>query len=350
MKIIQMFFSGVLLVGICAQSPADGKTLEVVTTLPDYAVIARAIGGDRINVRAIVKGEQDAHFIRPKPSFIDMVRGADVLIDTGLDLEMWLPTVVDKAGNNRVRSGQDGYVAASKGMHMLEKPQVMSRAEGGLHVYGNPHVTCSPINMRVAARNITAGLVKNDPVGKAEYEKRLAGFIREMDEKLFGKELVDILGGDTLCDLAEEGKLMAFLEQHKLKDKSLIEYLGGWMKQMLPLRRTAIVTYHKNWVYFVDLFGMEEAGTVEPKPGIPPSPRHVLDLTQMMKTRKIGIILAANYFDEHKIQSVADKVGAEAVIVPLFVGGQEGINDYFELVDLWVNSLLKASKKQGLIK
>jgi ABC-type Zn uptake system ZnuABC Zn-binding protein ZnuA len=233
---------------------------------------------------------------------------------------------------------------------MLEKPQVMSRAEGGLHVYGNPHVTCTPINMRVAARNIAAGLIKNDPEGKAQYEERVNEFVNKMDEKLFGKELVEMLGGDILCDLAAKGKLVPFLEQQKFKGKALIDYLGGWTRQMLPLRGTPIVTYHKNWVYFVTLFGLEEAGTVEPKPGIPPSPRHVLELTKMMKDRKIKIILAANYFDEHKIRTVAEKVAAEPVIVPLYVGGQKGVDDYFELTDLWVTSLLKAARKQGLIE
>jgi len=349
MKMNRILLIGVVLIGMTAHCLAE-KPLRVVTTLPDYAVIAKAIGGDRVDVRAIVKGEQDAHFIRPKPSFVDMVRKADVLLDTGLDLEMWLPTVVDKAGNKQVRSGQNGYVAVSKDMYMLEKPKVMSRSEGGLHVYGNPHVTCSPANIRVAARNITAGLIKNDPAGKAHYGKGLQKFIRKMDEKLFGKDLVDILGGDILCNLAAKGKLIPFLEEQKLKGTALIERLGGWSKQMFPLRGTPIVTYHKNWVYFVTLFGLEEAGTVEPKPGIPPSPKHVLGLTDMMKERKIKIILAANYFDEHKIHTVADKVGAEPVIVPLYVGGQEGIDDYFELTDLWVNSLLRAARKQGLIK
>ena len=344
-SLVVLFFAGMLM-----ESQAVEQPLKVVTTLSDYAVIAKAIGGDRVNVQAIVKGEQDAHFIRPKPSFVDMVRAADVLIDTGLDLEMWLPTVIDKAGNNRVRSGQSGYVAVSRGMQMLEKPQVMSRSEGGLHVYGNPHVTCSPINMRVAARNIAAGLIKNDPSGKAEYEEGLKAFLLEMDERMFGKALVQILGGDILCNLAVEEKLIPFLEKKKIKNKPLIDYLGGWLKQALPLRETEIVTYHKNWVYFVKLFGLKEAGTVEPKPGIPPSPKHVLELTGMMKKRHIKIILAANYFDEHKIRTVAAKVGAEPVIVPLYVGGGEGVGDYFELVDCWVSSLVDAAKKQGIMQ
>lgn len=349
MKTTRLVTTAAMLVGIGAVCRAE-KPLRVVTTLPDYAVIAKAIGGDRVDVRAIVKGEQDAHFIRPKPSFVDMVREADVLIDTGLDLEMWLPTVIDKAGNKRVRSGQKGYIAAAKDMYMLEKPHVMSRAEGGLHVYGNPHVTCSPINMRVAARNISTGLKANDPAGDAHYEKGLKSFTRTMDEKLFGKQLIDILGGDTLSLLAAKGKLIPFLEQHRFNGKPLTECAGGWVKDMLPLHGTPIVTYHKNWVYFVTLFGLDEAGTVEPKPGIPPSPKHVLGLTSMMKERGIKIILAANYFDEHKIRTVAARVGAVPVIVPLYVGGQEGVDDYFQLVDLWVHSLLKTARKQGLLK
>ncbi len=323
--------------------------LSVVTTLPDYAAIAKALGAERITATHIVEGDQDAHFIRPKPSFVNMVRHADVLIATGLDLELWLSTVVDKSGNGRVRSGQVGYVAAAQGMPLLEKPASLSRAEGGVHIYGNPHVTCGPIQMRYAARNIATGLIKNDPEGKELYERNLATFIEEIDERLFGKALVDLLGGDTLCTLAEKGTLMSFLEGQELDGRPLTESLGGWLKAMLPLRGTPIVTYHKNWVYFLKLFGMEEAGTVEPKPGIPPSPRHVTQLVEMMRARSIRIILAANYFDEQKIETVASRVGAEAVIVPLYVGGTPGVEDYLQLVDLWTGRLLDAAKAKGLI-
>jgi ABC-type Zn uptake system ZnuABC Zn-binding protein ZnuA len=318
--------------------------LRVVTTLPDYAWFAEKIGGDRVDVKAIVRGEQDAHYIRPKPSFVAMVRKADVLIDTGLDLEMWLPTVVDKSGNTHVRSGQPGYVSASKGVRLLDKPKSISRIEGGVHIYGNPHITCSPLNMRIVARNIAAGLIRNDPAGKAYYNEHCDKVIREMDEHLFGKELVDMLGGDTLAALADKGKLMGFLQEKKYKGKPLSDYLGGWMKQMLPLRGKPIVTYHAAWLYFTNLFGLEEAGTVEPKPGIPPSPRHVLELTRMMRERNISILLAANYFDEQKIDMVASRVNARAVIVPVYVGGAAGTDSYFDLVSLWVDKLVQAAR------
>ena len=333
----------------CAPAEADSGKLNVVTTLTDYADIARAIGGDRVIVKSIVFGTQDAHFIRPKPSFVNMVRKADVLISTGLDLELWLPTVVNKSGNARVRSGQKGFVAAAQGMHLLEKRKMLSREQGGVHVYGNPHVTCSPLNMKVAARNIAAGLINNDPQGRDIYETNLKAWLSEIDERLFGRYLVQAIGGDTLCALAEKGTLIDFLEKKEFQGEPLIAHLSGWMKSMLPLRGKEIVTYHKNWIYFVKLFGLQNKGTIEPKPGIPPTPRHVAELVDMMRVQDIRVILAANYFDEHKIKTVADRVNAEAVIVPLYVGGKPGIVDYFQLVDEWVESLLSASRSKGLI-
>jgi len=341
--------AALVLVGLtCANAGAD--KLRVVTTLPDYADFAKIIGGDRVTVSYIVRGDQDAHFIRPKPSFAQMVRQADVLIDTGLDLETWLPTVVDTSGNRKVRSGQSGYVSASYGMRLLEKPKQLSRSEGGLHIYGNPHVTASPVMMKIAARNITAGLVKNDPGGKQIYTANLEKLENELDRRMFGSQLVSTVGGETLCSLAEQGKLVPFLKSKKHKGKPMIELLGGWMGRMAPLYGTEIVTYHKSWVYFCRLFGLKEVDTVEPKPGIPPSAKHVAELINMMRERKIRILLAENYFPHNEIRSVAEKVGAQAVIVPIYVGGASGTDTYFELVDHWIDSLLEAGKRAGLVK
>ena len=338
------------LVAVACAACVHAAPMDVVTTLPDYASFARAIGGQYVSAAAIVEGDQDAHFIRPKPSFVEMVRKARVLIATGLDLELWLPTVVDKSGNSNVRSGQAGYVAAAQGMRLLEVPSVLSRSEGDLHIYGNPHVTTSPVNMKIAARNIAYGLIKGDPAHKDVYLKNMKALQDRLDASLFGDRLVAILGGDTLCKLAEQGKLMSFLQQQKYQGKPLLSYLGGWMQQMMPLRGTPIVTYHKSWVYFLDLFGMTEAGTVEPKPGIPPSAKHVAELIDLMRNRHIKIILAENYFDEHEVRTVANKVGAQAVIVPVYVGGAPGTDDYFRLVSYWVDHLLAAGRKAGIVK
>jgi len=342
-------FSLVLLATVLA-NPCLSSGLDVVTTLPDYAVVTRAVAGDRVTVTAIVRGDQDAHFIRPKPSFVSMVRSADLLVDTGLDLEMWVPTVVDKSGNDAVRSGQSGYVATAQGMKLMEIPRVMSRSEGDVHIYGNPHITTNPCNMKLVARNIAAGLIKNDPEGEEYYQANLQQFENEIDTRLFGEDLVQILGGPTLCDLTRNNKLIPFLEIQEFRGKPLLDYLGGWMKEMLPLRGTALVTYHKNWVYFLALFGIEEAGTVEPKPGIPPSTKHVADLVELMKERNIRIILAANYFDAEKVRNVAARVDGVPVIVPLYVGGTPDVEDYFVLFDFWVKSVLDAAMEVGLVQ
>jgi zinc/manganese transport system substrate-binding protein len=320
--------------------------LQVVTTLSDYAVLARMIGGERVAVDSIVHSVQDPHHIRPKPSFVNIVMKADVLIATGLDLELWLPTVVNSSGNKHVRSGEVGYVAVSQGVNLVEKPKVLSQIEGDVHVFGNPHITTSPINTKQVAWNIATGLIKNDQQGKAYYEANLKELHDELDKCLFGEELVKLLGGDTLCRMAEKGNLIEFLQENQLQGKPLIDKLGGWMGKMLPLRGTPVVVYHKNWSYFLKLFGLEEAATIESKPGIPPSAKHV---TNLVHDDNIRIILAANYFDEHKVRTIADRTGAEAVIVPLFVGGVPGTETYVQLVDYWINGLLKAAQKTGLV-
>jgi ABC-type Zn uptake system ZnuABC Zn-binding protein ZnuA len=338
----------ILLLAVVTGGPsavAGEEKLEVVTTLPDYAWLAERIGGDRVRVRHIVRGDQDAHFIRPKPSFITMVQEADLLVATGLDLELWLPTVVDRSGNRAVRSGMDGYVAASQGMTLLEKPGTLSRIEGGLHIHGNPHVTSSPIQIAVAARNIATGLARNDPEGRELFMRNFEKIRDDLDRRLYGERLVSLLGRETLTKLAKTDKLVPFVTKHSYRGKKLSEYAGGWLGKMLPLAGTPIVTYHKNWVYFLTIFGIEDAGTVEPKPGIPPSPKHVSDLIETMRKRRIGIMLAANYFDEHKVRTIAERVGAVPVIVPMYVGGAPGTETYPKLFDRWVESLVAASAK-----
>lgn len=318
------------------------KPIRVVTTLSDYAALTKIVGGERVTVEHIVHGVQDPHRIRPKPSFITMIKQADVLIATGLDLEMWLPTVVDKSGNRRVRSGEIGFVGVAEGIELAEKPTIISQSEGDVHVFGNPHITTSPINAIQVAKNICVGLTKNDPDNREYYEKNFNSLRAEIQNRLFGEELVKTLGGDTLCTLAAKGQVIKFLEENKLQGKPLLDKLGGWMKKMMPLRGTAVVVYHKDWSYLLRLFGLEEAGDVEPKPGIPPSLKHVTTLIDLMQQRHIRLIIAANYFDEQKTNSIAEKTGAKAVILPLFVGGAPGIDNYCQLVDHWTDALLKA--------
>ncbi len=323
-------------------SPSALARVKVVATTTTYASLAEEIGGDKVEVFSIAAADQDVHFVRPKPSFAPKLAQAGLLITTGMDLELWLPSLIDKAGNAKVREGQVGYVAVADGIEKLEIPATADRSSGGVHIYGNPHLVTDPLNVRKMAENITIGLVKVDPESRTYYEGRLKAFRARLDEALFGAALVKAMGASTLLRLAESGNLVSFLEGRKIKGRPMSELLGGWMKKALPLRGCKIVTYHKNWVYFARTFGLEIVGEVEPKPAIPPSPKHVEEVINLMRSLDVRVVLAASYFDESKINRICTAVDARAVIAPLYVGGTPGTGDYFLLVDHWLDGLLDA--------
>ncbi len=339
----------VLAVALCvpAASGATSSTgkIQVVTTLQDYAAIASEIGGDRIEARAIVPGNADPHFIKPKPSYALMLRDADLFVSTGLDLELWAPVLVNKSGNRRIVDGGPGYVAAAQGIELLQKPTSLDRSGGDIHIYGNPHIQTSPINAMTIARNIATGLCKVDPGGCGTYRRNLAEFNHRLARRLYGDGLVELLGVEVLNPLAAKGRLIPFLEEHGLMDR-----LGGWLREGLPFRGRKIVCYHKNWVYFTTLFGLDVADYVEVKPGIPPTARHVADLIRKIKAEKIRVLLAANYFERRKPQMIADRTGIIPVIVPTSVHGEPGVDSYFDLIDTWVGRLRDAFARAGVLE
>jgi ABC-type Zn uptake system ZnuABC Zn-binding protein ZnuA len=319
--------------------------LQVVASLSTYAWAAEQIGGEQVEVVSIARGNQDAHFVRPRPSYTARLRDADLFITTGLDLELWVPTLLDAAGNRRVLEGADGYVAVWPGIEMLEVPSSLSRSEGDVHVYGNPHIHTEPLNMVLVARNILAGLRKVDPAHADIYEQRERDLEDRLYRRLFGEELVDLIGGESLARLARAGKLWSFLEGKEYprgSGETLDRRLGGWLAQAAPLRGQKLIGYHKNWVYFATRFDLDMVGFIEPKPGIPPTPRHVEAITRLIRDQGIRVILTANYFDPIKPQVIADKTGAEVVIVPLSTGGEPGIDSYEDLIDCWISRLLAA--------
>ena len=343
----RVIWSVLLLLAGVVFSPADASAekLKVVTTSADYAYVVGYIGGDFVTVSNIIQGNQDPHQVRPKPSFAQLLAEADILVATGLDLEMWLPSLIDKSGNSRIREGQRGYVAVHYGVDKLEIPTSYDRSAGDVHVFGNPHFHTNPLTMKLVARNIAIGLIKNDSAHESFYKAQVRKFQDEIDERMFGKELVALIGSKTLTKLARKGNLISFLEKKKFKGKLLIEHLGGWMKKALPLRGVKLVSFHKNWTYFAQVFGLDFVGEVEPKPGIPPSAQDVANLVDLMNRDQVKVIFAANYFDENKIRRICQKVSASAVVVPLSVSGEPGVNTYFDLVDLWLNRLLEATGK-----
>jgi len=333
---------GSILLSLAALAPSPAQTaVKVVTTLSSYASIAQLVGGDRVEVHSISRGDEDAHFVKPKPSFALLLKDADVFVTTGLDLELWAPTLVDKSGNRQIRDGQPGFVSASQGVPLLGVPAVADRSAGDVHIYGNPHIFTSPLNAKIVAANIAAGLERVDPAGTATYQANLAAFRRQIDNRLFGGMLVDTLGGQVLGDLTRQNRLIEFLESQTLEGQPLRDKLGGWLGKGLAFRHAKIVAYHKNWIYLTDLFDLKVVGYVEPKPGIPPSARHVHHLIEDIRTQDIGVLLAANYFSRQKVEAIAERTGIAAIRVPMGPG-VDGIDDYFQLMDLWVDSLALA--------
>jgi ABC-type Zn uptake system ZnuABC Zn-binding protein ZnuA len=327
----------VLLAVILTLPTTSEATIKVVTTQETYASIARELGGERIVAEAIVPGNADAHFVKPKPSYAFMLRDADLFVSTGLDLELWAPVLVNKSGNRSITDGAVGYVAAAYGIDLLEKPASADRSAGDVHIYGNPHIQTSPINASFIASNITTGLCKVDPRGCEVYSANLADFKNRLARRLYGDDLVELLGVDTLDPLARSGRLVPFLEEQGFADQ-----IGGWLAEARTFRGRKLVCYHKNWIYFTTLFGLDVVGYVETKPGIPPTARHVAELIQRIEDEDIGVLLAANYFEKRKPELIAERTGIVPVVVPMSVGGEEGVETFFDLVDLWVERLSDA--------
>lgn len=321
--------------------------VKVVTSLTTYASIAREIVGDRGIVNSIANGDENPHYVQPKPSFIPMLSQADVFVTTGLDLELWVPALLDKANNPKVTEGGPGYVAAYAGMDLLDVPTSFSRAQGDIHVYGNPHIWTDPLNAVQIARNILTGLKRVSPENADYFTPREKDFEDRLFQALFGADLVKLLGGATLADLDRQGKLLDFLKSKQYQGAPLIDRLGGWLKEAMPFRGKSVACYHKEWDYFSREFGLPCVDYIEPKPGIPPTPGHVLEVINEMREQHIQVLLSTNYYDRNQVLEVAQKTAAKAVIVPSNTNGQPGINTYFDLMNLWITELDRAFGSAG---
>ncbi len=326
-------------------TPGEARTEEVapvkvVTSLTTYAAIAREIVGALGTVTSIAQGDEDPHFVQPKPSFVALLRDADVFVTTGLDLELWVPALLDRAGNRKISEGGPGYVTAYTGVTLLEVPVVVSRSAGDIHLQGNPHIHTDPVNAILISRNILTGLQRVAPAQAAEFGRRQEDFQRRVLEALLGSELVAALTPATAFTLIRNGQLDGFLTKTIFQGAPLSTRLGGWLKKAAPLRGQEMVCYHKEWAYFTTRFGITCAEFIEAKPGIPPTPGHVRDVIALMRERKIKALFASNYFSRAQIMLVAERTGASAVIVPENTSGAPGVDTYFQLVDTWLNGLL----------
>ncbi len=330
-----------LLVGFSLASAQD--RLFVVGSIPDFAAIAKEVGGERVETAYIARGNQDPHFVLPKPSYARILQKADIFITTGLDLELWAPTLIDKARNPKILEGAIGYVSASAGIDLLEVPtRGVDRSAGDIHVYGNPHFHTSPINAKKIAENILIGLQKVDPGHADYYGQRYRRFVARIDSAMFGPELVELVGGDVLSQMVLNGTLMDFLNTQEIDGVKLIEKLGGWLHEGLPFRGEKIISYHKNWEYFCRDFGVEVVDFLEPKPGIPPTAKHVKEVIDEIERYGIRIMLVANHFEKNTPRKIEARTGIKAVFLPLSVEGEPGIHTVFDLYDYWVKKIREA--------
>jgi len=284
-------------------APAEAKQLYVVTATTDMAALTQEVGGDKIKVESIAKGYQDPHFVEAKPSFLLKLRQADLLIAVGLDLEIgWLPPLITQSGNGRIQPGGAGYLDASQFADILEKPSgQVSRAMGDVHPLGNPHYWLDPDNGRRVAKGIAAKLSEMDPGNAAYFQQRYQDF-----------------------------------------DKRLTAAEKTWDAQMAPFRGRKVTSYHKSLPNFAKHFGLDVTGYVEPRPGIPPSPAHTIELMQQMKRDGVKVILVEPYFDLKTPNAIARETGAQVVVLLPSVGGEPQVSDYFKLFDYDIALLTKA--------
>jgi zinc/manganese transport system substrate-binding protein len=282
-----------ILVLISAAGLAQAK-VNVVTTTEDLAALVREVGRDHVEVTAVAKGYQDPHFVDAKPSFLLKLSKADLLALVGLDLEIgWLPPLITQSRNAKIQFGAPGYLDASQGVEILERPTgQVTRAMGDVHPLGNPHYWLDPENGRRMARNLAQRLAVLDPPRADSYRANLADFERRLDQAI-----------------------------------------PRWLEKARAFSGVKVVTYHNSWPNFVRRFGLIVVGYVEPRPGIPPSPSHTLELINTIKSQGAKGILVEPYFDLKTPEAVARASGAQVLVLCPSVGGVKQATDYFKLFD-----------------
>jgi ABC-type Zn uptake system ZnuABC Zn-binding protein ZnuA len=303
MKTILFNLAAAGLIGTGALMPS--KKVNVVATTPDLASIAELIGGDAVDVKALAKPTEDAHFVDPKPSSIVTLNRADMLIDGGAELELgWLPALLQSARNPKIAAGAPGRVVASQGIRLLEVPTTFDRSKGDVHALGNPHFLIDPVNARTVAGRIAAQLSQIDPANAAKYNANLKSFEARMDAKL-----------------------------------------AEWQKQLAPYAGAKIVTYHKDFPYLAARFKLDVVETLEPKPGIAPSPAHLAEVITTMKAKGAKVILVQPFQNRKTAETVARQTGATILDLAQQPGAVKGTATYFDMMDYIVTTIADALRK-----
>lgn len=277
--------------------------LHVVSSIPTLGSLAKEVGGDRVSVESLGKGYQDPHFVEAKPSLMLVLNRADLLLYVGLELEIgWLPPLVLGSRNPKIQTGELGSLDCSRSIPVLDVPTTkIDRSMGDIHPQGNPHYWLPPGNAKIIAKEIAQRLSQLDPDGASAYQQNLATFNAKVDAKL--KE---------------------------------------WQPLVAKLRGIKIATYHKSWSYVSAWLGLEEVGYVEPKPGIPPDPSHLVSLIKVMRGEKASMLFMESFYNKATAQLVAEKAGARLLVLPTDVGATPQVKTWFDLVDAVLKEIAAA--------
>ncbi len=287
--------------GLAARpSPAPpAARLNVVATTPDLAALAEAVGGARVDVKALAKPTEDPHFVDAKPSHIVTLNRADVVIEGGAELEMgWLPALLESARNDKLAPGSPGRIVASEGIRLAEIPTVFDRSKGDVHALGNPHFLLDPENAKLVARKIATHFSTIDPASASTYAANLKAFTTALD----GKE-------------------------------------AEWDALLAPFRGAKIVTYHKDYVYLAARFKLQVVEQLEPKPGIAPSPAHLARVIETMKANNVRVVLIQPFQSRRTAETVARQTGATVLELPQQPRAVRHTDTYIDLMDSIVRTL-----------
>ena len=278
------------------------RKLRVVTTIPDLKALVDAVGGDLVEVESLTRGTQNFHEAEVRPSMMLKLRRADAVVENGLDLDTWADTAIEGANNPEIIRGARGRIEASRGIEVLEVPTArVDRSMGDVHPRGNPHFSLDPGLAPAITQNIVDGLARLAPASRATFERNRQAFLAQLQQRM-----------------------------------------AQWTKTMEPLRGSKVVVFHPNFIYLLTRFGLVQAGTVEDRPGIPPTPQHLVSLIRQMKEEKIKVVLVEPWNDVKLANRIAEEAGAKALVMASGVGAVPGADSYIAAIDYNITTLARA--------
>ncbi len=331
----RLFVLTLLLAGLAAAEP-----VRVVATVPELGALARAVGGEDVVVTVLARPSDDPHRVEARPSFVVELARAELLLSTGFELEIgWLPPLIDNARNRRIRKDEGGHLEAAKQVTSPIGVAIgpVDRSAGDVHPHGNPHVLLDPAVGLAMAQLVAGRLAELRPEAAGRFQGRLDAFARALGVALAGEAIAGKLDVAKLIQLDDHGRLYEFLDQ-----QGLTQQLGGWWGQLRPFANAPVAADHDLYPYLARRFGLRITILLEPKPGVPPSTRHLAEVAARMRDGRVKALFATPYFDHKAVELVANASGARIADLAHQAGAQPGTDDYIAWIDANVKAIAKA--------